>query len=417
MKIGELAVDIKIKGGTQSVATMKQLKTTALATKTAMLAMVVAFAKMSQEARKFAMNMAIFEANTGLSAQTLQKMSFMAAQAGVSLDNLAGTLQNIQSMTKQIALGEGNLRPFTMLGISPYQDPVKIINQIGAAIRRNQKDPAMLRQIIDDFGISNELYYALLQGQTEELEEQYILKKEDQEALVALNKEWYKLWWYVKQIGIRSQGFLAHVALPLLKAMTNLAKFAGELVIGFGEIAQKSASVEKAIAGIGIVVAGILAYMFPITAGMIAIALICEDIYGYFSGKDSITGRMEQWINSGQILKDVFMTIWEILRSISKFFFGAKTTKRIFDFMEGRDESGAKVTSWEERMKGLLPDFTDFASLGLAGAAGGMSVTQYNTANFVARNAQEDAQTAGGMFSEAAVDDTALQNPDVSRGE
>ena len=121
MNIGDLFVRIGIKGGSASVSTMKQLQSTALATKAAMLGLVVGFAKMSQEARKFAMNMAVFEANTGLSGERLQKMSYMAAQAGVSLENLGDTLQNLQSMSKQIALGDGNLRPFFMLGINPHQ--------------------------------------------------------------------------------------------------------------------------------------------------------------------------------------------------------------------------------------------------------------------------------------------------------
>ena len=416
MKIGELSVDIKVKGGTQSVATMKQLQTTALAAKAAVIGLVVGFAKMSQEARKFAMNMAVFEANTGLSAQNLQKMSFMAAQAGVSLDDLSGTLQNLQSMSKEIALGGGNLRPFFMLGINPHQDPVKILNQIGAAIRRNEKNPAMLRHIVEELGISNELYYALLQGQTEELEEQYVLKKEDQEALVKLNKEWYKLWWYVKQIGIRSQGFLAHVALPILKAVTSIVKFVGELVIGYGEIARESVDFQKSLTIIAMLIAAIAAYMFPFTAGLIAVALICEDIYGYFTGKDSITGRMLEWIKSGQILKDVFMTIAEILRGISKFFFGAKTTKKIFDFLENKDESGAAKTPWFSKGGSLMPDLLDLANP-LAGIMKGFNLTQNNNAYFVSRGAQEDAETAGAFVRESAVSDAAMQSPELANAE
>ena len=439
MKIGELAVDIKVKGGTQSVATMKQLKATALATKTAMLGLVVAFAKMSQEARKFAMNLDVFETATGISSKALEKMSFRAAAAGVSLESYGETLQSIQQMTRDIALGRGDIAPFQLWNIGLNKDPIKVMDQISARLKQlHQRDTGQAAQMARDFGLSNQMLYVLLQDQTEELEEQYILKKEDQEALVKLNREWYKMWWYVKQIGIRSQGFLAHVALPILKAAVNLTKFVGDLVIGFGEMYQHSVGLQKTIAGIGIVVAGILAYMYPIPATLIAIALVCEDIYGYFNGKDSITGRMAEWVDSAKFLEAVFRTIGEILRGISKATFGPEFTKKVFNFLENKDETGAY--KGKDPYKGVgsvaslllnpagsiynalkkrpnLPDFTDFSKLGLAGVAGGMSVTQYNNIEFLQRGAREDGEAAGEFVNKAAVESTALQNPEGARGE
>ena len=415
MNIGELFVKIGIKGGKESVATMAQLKNTTVATKAAMLGLVVAFAKMSQEARKFAMNLEVFEANTGLSGNTLQKMSWQAAQAGVSLENLAGTLQSIQSMSKQIALGEGNIKPFQMLGIDSQQDPVKILNDIGNAIRRNQKDPAMIRQIVEDFGISNELYYALLQKQTEELDEQFILKQQDKEALVKLNQEWYKLWWYVKQIGIKSQGFLAHVALPLVKATASVVKFVGELIIGYAEIARENKDVQKSMMIIAIAAAAVAAALFPVTASLIGIALICEDIYGYFTGKDSILGRMIEWIKSGQILKDIFMTIAEIMRSISNALFGRRITKKIADFLSNKDASGVPQGPFKP-FAGLNGGLFDFAKPSFAGLPGGFNITQYNNANFLSRGAKEDAEAAGSFVKDAAVDNAAMQESDLNQG-
>ena len=414
MNIGELFVKIGIKGGKESIATMSQLKNTTVAAKAAVLGLVVAFAKMSQEARKFAMNMEVFEANTGLSGQTLQKMSWQAAQAGVSLENMAGTLQTIQSMSKQIALGEGNIKPFQMLGIDSQQDPVKILNDIGNAIRRNQKDPAMIRQIVDDFGISNELYYALLQKQTEELDKQFLLKDEDKEALVKLNQEWYKIWWYVKQIGIKSQGFLAHVALPLVKAVGSVVKFVGELIIGYAEIARESKEFQKSMMIVALALAAVAAALFPVTASLIGIALICEDIYGYFTGKDSILGRMIEWIRSGQILKDIFMTIGEIIRSISTALFGRKFTKKAADFLMNRDQNG--VSKGIPNPFGISGNIFDFAKPSLAGVPGGFNITQYNNANFLSRGAKEDAETAGSFVKDAAVDNAAMQESDLNQG-
>ena len=111
------------------------------------------------------------------------------------------------------------------------------------------------------------------------------------------------------------------------------------------------------------------------------------------------------------------MTIAEVLRSISKFFFGAKATKKIFDFFGGKDATSGAHVGFGTNLKSLLPNVTDFAPLGIAGAAGGMTLTQHNVANFISRGAREDAEAAGAFASEAAaVDSSAMQNPELSRG-
>lgn len=426
MNIGELAVKIGIIGGKESVATMNQLQTTTLATKAAVIGAVVAFAKMSQEARKLAMNLEIFEKTTGVSGDALQKISYQAAAAGVNLDDVAGTLQSIQQMTTDIALGQGNIEPFQMWGIGVDKDPTKVFSQISSKLKElQQTSPALASKMASDFGLSNKMLYLILEGQTEELEEQYLLRSRDKESLVALNKQWYKLLWYVKQIGIRTQGFLAHVALPILKAITNIVKFVGDIVIGFGELVSRSLVLRDILVIISALVLTILAWCFPITAAIIGIALALEDVYGYFSGKDSITGRMIEWIKSGQILKDIFMTIAEIIRSVSKMIFGNKFTKKAFDFMAGKDENGnAKPTGLFQKLSsfdlskpglGILPNLFDFAKPALA-SGGNFNITQHNVANFVSSGSvTDDAQAAGAYNKSSAISDAEMQEAELAR--
>ena len=425
MILDELAVKIKMIGGKESIAAMKGLHQSTLATKAAMLGLLVTFAKMSQEARRFAMNLEVFQANTGLSGKVLQEMSYQAAQAGVSLDNLGSTLQHIQKMSTQIAFGEGNIKPFQMLGIDPHQDPVKILNQVGAAIRKYQNQPAKIREIVDGFGISNELFYALLQNQTEELENQFLLKSKDQQALVKLNKEWYKVWWYVKQISIKGQGFLAHVALPIVKAVLQIVRFIGECVIAWGELTERSIALQRTLVVIGMLVAAIMAWMFPITAALIGIALVLEDIYGYFSGKDSITGRLIEWIKSGEIIKAIFLTIGEIIRKISSLIFGNKFTKTVSGLLgavgqitnpqsTGKVTTGSGASDFLSSLSSLNPlsRFTNFASglpsflkPNMAGVGNNTTINQHNELTMQSSgDAVKDAQAAGAYNSESLSD-------------
>lgn len=415
MRIGSLDIKINIKGGKESIATLDQLKAVTTKTKLAAIGAVIAFAKMSQEARKLAMNLEVFETATGISGQALEKMSFRAAAAGVSLDNYGDTLQRIQQMTMAIARGEGDVSPFAINRIGINKDPIKVLDQIQARLKEfHATNPARAAQLAQDFGLSNEMMYALLKGQTEEIEAQWLLKAKDKDALVTLNKEWYKLWWYVKQIGIRLQGFLAHVAIPIVKACIQIVKAVGEITIAIGEWVQKSTWVKYLL---GLITAGVIAlvaYIWPIPAAIALIALALEDVYGYFTGKDSITGRMIEWIKKGEILKDIFITIAEIIRSISKALFGASFTKKAGNFITGGQGAG-KLFDFINPLS-LGKNLSDFAKPALAGAFGGLNITQHNTANFVSSgNLTEDGEAAGAMFNESAVSDATLQQADISR--
>ena len=397
-----------------------------------MIGLVIAFAKMSQEARKLAMNLDVFETATGISGNALQKMSFRAAAAGVSLDNYGDTLQRIQQMTMDIARGEGDVSPFFRNAIGISKDPIKVIDQIQARLKQfHATDPARAAQLAQDFGLSNEMMYALLKGQTEEIEEQWLLKAKDKDALVTLNQEWYKLWWYVKQISVRLQGFLAHIAIPIVKAATQMLKMVGEITIGIGEWLQRTKWVKYVLALILTAVAAVLAYMWPLTAGIIFIALALEDVYSYFTGKDSITGKMLEWIDSGNVLKSIFMTILEIIRSIIDLIFGPKAAKG-FDELNRKvsaaipqvvkDNADTPLKTAANIIKNPLKggfDIGKAAIPALASAGGGVwNLVQHNVANFLSSgDPVQDAEAAGTYNRESAeVSDATFQNSEASHG-
>lgn len=432
MQIGELFVKIGIKGGKESVATMTQLKATTLATKAAVIGAVVAFAKMSQEARKLAMQLDVFEKTTGLSGDSLQKLSYRAAAAGVSLDGLDGTLQSIQQRVTDISLGQGDIYPFQMWGIGLNRDPIKVLDQIAEKLKVLQREsPAMAAKMASDFGLSNSMVYALLNEQTEELNKQFLLKGKDKEALVELNREWYKLLWYVKQIAIRLQGTFAHVALPIVKACVSIVKSFGEMLISITDIVQETKWLQKTLAIIGLMIVAAAAYFFPITAALIAIALIVEDVYGYMTGKDSITGRMIEWLKSGEALKDVFVAIKELILFILDKMpmikipteIGKGISKGLKEVATGSLPEQGKGPLGVAGKNSLFPIFNplgnmpnmfDFAKPNIAGNKGGVNIVQHNTAEFVARSAAEDGEAAGEMFGKCAWSNAALQKPELA---
>lgn len=437
MQIGSLEVKIGIKGGKESIATMNQLKTTTLAAKAAIVAAVVGFAKMSQEARKLAMNLDVFEKTTGKSGVALQKMSFQAAAAGVNLSNLDSTLQSIQQSIIDISLGEGNIKPFQRWGIGLNKDPEKVLDQIGKKLRELEKtSPALASKMARDFGLSNQMMYFLLEEQSKERNHQFLLNKKDKEALVQLNKEWYKLLWYVKAIAIRSQGFLAHVAIPVVKMMKSLVKTFGEIAIWWGQFLESSKNAQKVLFVIGLLVAAVAAYFFPITASLILIVAAVEDIYGFLTGKDSITGRMIEWVKSGEILKAIFLTIAEIIRNISNMIFGRKFTRKITDILQNKDENGTPHPLGEEVAKkmttggvskllspsSIVNDMaTGKASLlrpNIPGVGKTFNIVQHNQAVFEDKgNNLDNAETAGEYNKSSLVSDTEMQQYELANAQ
>ena len=432
MQIGSLEVKIGIKGGKESIATMNQLKTTTLAAKAAIIAAVVGFAKMSQEARKLAMNLDVFEKTTGKSGVALQKMSFQAAAAGVNLSNLDSTLQSIQQSIIDISLGEGNIKPFQRWGIGLNKDPEKVLEQIGKKLRELEKtSPALASKMARDFGLSNQMMYFLLEEQSKERNHQFLLNKKDKEALVQLNREWYKLLWYIKQIAIRSQGFLAHVAIPIVKAVTSLVKTFGEIVIWWGQFLQTSTNARRVLLGIAVIVGAILAFFFPITAALILIVAAVEDIYGYFTGKDSITGHIIDWIKQSKTVRIIYETIRDTIKQIidllsgktikegaAKLYKGAKET-----LSQVNEEVAKKVTTGGAtnllKPSSIVNDMAaGKASLlrpNIPGVGKTFNIVQHNQAVFEDKgNNLANAETAGEYNKSSLVSDTEMQSYELA---
>lgn len=314
MNIAELVATITIKGGKASIQTMKSLLNVTTGTKIGLMAAVAAFAKFSAEARKAAMELDMYQLATGLSGEKLQKLSYRAAQAGVSLSELAGTLQSIQQMTTEIALGDGNIAPFQRWGIGVSNDPTKVLDQVTKKLQALQKsDPARAAQIARDFGISNEMYYSLLIGETEEMEKQFVLTEKEQKDLVKLNKEWNKVWFYIKQITLKLRGMGAVFQTEIVQDILQFVKHVGEMLQYFTDLTKTSETFRKVLAGISLVIAGILAYMFPWTAAFVAIAVAVEDIFAFFKGDgETVTGQIVSWVQSSEKL----MAVWEGIKSV-----------------------------------------------------------------------------------------------------
>ena len=307
MKIAELFAEITLKGGKETITSLKGILTNTTAVKAGLVAATAALYKMSDVARKTAMEMDVYQLNTGLSTIQLQKLSFQAAQAGVSMSELGGAIEHLQQINANARLGRGYPGVFTQLGLTPGQDPVQQLNVIGRKLRELRSyNPDIAKNYADQLGLSDKIYYTLLKGGNEQLNQQFILTNKEQQALVSLNKQWNQFWYYIKQIGIKLSGITAVLQTRFVKMMTNALQLVGEVLVKLFKIIDAHKSLKYLIAAVGMLVAWYFAPWFVVLSG---IALILDDIMGYFDGRDSITGRLVNWAKKSKSFQDALTAV------------------------------------------------------------------------------------------------------------
>ena len=313
--LAELFVVLGLKGGKETVSTMKSLLDVTVATKSAFLQNLEVLYKWSEAAREAAMNLEIYQTNTGLSGEQLQRLSYKAAQAGVSINELGGQIQKIQQMSKDIELGQGDAKPFQLMEIDPRQNPIDILDELGEKLRSlYQYDPARAKQMANMFGLSDTMFYSVLDESNEQMNEQFLLTEKEQKALVKLNKEWNKVWFYIKQIGIKLQGMGAVFQSGFVKVLLNAVQGIGELLTRLMDVINANEDLKNLL----LVIGGILAAVFaPWLLQLAAIGLILEDIFVYFQGGDSVTGQIVEWCKQSERFQKIWLgikTVFDLIK-------------------------------------------------------------------------------------------------------
>lgn len=320
--VAELFAVINLKGGKESISAMKGLLDVTVAAKSALTQNLEVLYKWSEAARDAAMNLEIYQTNTGLSGEQLQELSYKAAQAGVSVNELSGQIQKIQQMSKDIELGQGDAKPFQLMEIDPRKNPIDILDELSEKLRSlYQYDPARAKQMANMFGIGDTMFYSMLEESSDEMNRQFLLTQKEQKALVQLNKEWNKVWFYIKQIGIKLQGMGAALQSQFVQVLLNAVQGLGEILTRVTDLINSNETLRNVLLGVGAV---LLAYFFPWLAILGAIALALEDIFVYFQGGDSITGQIVEWCKQSERFQKIWMGIKTVFDLVKMAFDGWK---------------------------------------------------------------------------------------------
>lgn len=267
---------------------------------------------------------------TGMGTDALQGLNYAAKQSGVSAEELQHGLVHLARSAQEANIHGGAAGiAYSNLGIRVADASGKLrpLNNIfGEVAQKLSKMPDGTQKAAMALSLFGRGGYQLIplldQGPaglaafTEEAKKLGIVM--DEKSLAAANR--YKMTLdrldgaiqgLKNSISLRllpafsqaTEGFIrwisAHrqwIALGIAKAFRDVSQVLGALVniakgaIDIMERIWKSSALGKAtLMGLGIVVASLTA---PWLAFMAVLALVAEDIYGYFHGKDSITGRL-----------------------------------------------------------------------------------------------------------------------------
>lgn len=274
MTIGELIVTLGFKADTVKLKDFAkeigQLPVDVALGLAAMVGLEYELAQVTRQALEAAASFQNFTAQTGLSAQELQKWQIVAVQANVSAEAVASSVTNLQRQLAEISLGRGNVSPYQLLGIDPHQDAFGVLKQLRGAIQG--LNPAMATNLISQMGIDPSMIHVLQLS----------------------NAEFTKLAQTVKGMSSDQEG-------SFLRAKQTIEKFGLQLkYLGFDVVAHLIDGLSMLGSWFqrlqlwtpGLVAAfeAILVAIQPVVGAVTALLLVLDDLSVYSQGGKSVIG-------------------------------------------------------------------------------------------------------------------------------
>ena len=157
---------------------------------------------------------------TGFNVDAMQKWKSVALQNNVAFETVLGTLNQLQVNAAKLRLGEGNIAPYQMLGINPFQDPIKLLDELQKKL--SKLDKAQQQNILGMLGISPEML-VMMTKVNDNVKQTTYLTKQEQQALLELNRQWIAL-------GLTFDNTAQKLSAKLSPQLIRAIKFTKELV-------------------------------------------------------------------------------------------------------------------------------------------------------------------------------------------
>lgn len=286
---------------------LKSIISTAGKVATAVVAATVALDRMANSLARNNQEFINFNRQTGLSLDKMQSIATAGMLVDYNFDpsTAMSSLQALESNLAQIRLGEGNIAPFQILGISPVgKDATQIIDDLREAIKGIDDMTAV--NLIQQMGLSPQ-FISILRMSKEEmngLNKELMLTPEERTALQQYSMELRKI--HMEFALLKDRALIA--IMPALNKFLDGLAAISEMFLNIGKGLQNVWNwLGKFKIGVAALALAILTYFNPVIGVLTAVYLILEDIAVWATGGKSFLGT-------------TFDIIGDKLKSVGDFF-------------------------------------------------------------------------------------------------
>ena len=295
---------------------------------------------------KYSMGLAVgfkqFAAETGASAEELQRWQAVAGQTNVSADALMDSVKELASNREKIKLGQGNIKAFQLLGIDPMQDPFKILEDL--KVKTAGLPQAMKRNLLQEMGVSSQLLQILELSNDQFAEMKanaFVIPQSSIDALARTNASitlaGNAIKWissliaerlapvvervtraFVAWIKANKEGLIAGIAtafkilMSFVGALFTVGKMISDVITH--TIGWRNAILVVAAAWAIMNRALLLSPIGLIIAGIVLLIAVLDDLYRYSHGQKSAFGA---FANSSKPFKEFLDGFLEVVRGLS----------------------------------------------------------------------------------------------------
>jgi len=217
---------------------------------------------------------------TGISENIAYEWGRLADVTGIGKEAILSAFESISEAQADFKRGEGNISPYTFLGINPMgKKPEEVFQEVLQALDRFGDDAQAKTRALQDLGLDPLLQNLNLNNG---LDKNLLLNKGDIKALQKLNSEFLKL---KVNLAILRDKFIA-LATPL----QTFLELQNRIINGLSLLIKNTIGFERASKILSATILTFLNTLFPKASVLGLILLAVEDLIVFLNGGTSVIG-------------------------------------------------------------------------------------------------------------------------------
>ena len=316
-------------------------------------ACVAGLIKLAQQASETAARLDNFNKRTNISTQALQQWEAVAKQSNVQAESITSAFESIVKARGDLLTGSGNVKAWAILGIDPSQDPNVVFNQLLQQLGKID-DVAVRVKRLSDLGLDPQLVNLVGKSLNDVVglsSKMLVMSDKEKTSLLSLKKAFVDL-------GLTLSALVSKFRVVFTPIIFIIDLFTRTVAMIYN-ILDATGLLNIAIIGLTAYLGYLAIAMLPVsgqflimTAIILGVIAVVEDLYTFFTGGDSLIGRFFNTKPLKAFIEDLKI-IWDwvvgIGQKVGGWFKGIGSfTKKIFG---GNDEKEVAIQRMEQTVQ------------------------------------------------------------------